>query len=92
MVFREMDPADVRKALEGHTDVIQPALRAHQEYFKSLSCYRCDGEVLAVVNTRELFRPNAILPNFLAKCRACGCEFEPYTKIEVAGPDKPRPI
>jgi len=89
MVFQEMKPEDVRKALEGHKNILQPALEEHQRFFKSLSCYRCGSEVMPIVNTRQLFRGNAILPNFLAKCRTCGCDFEPSTKIEVKGPDQP---
>lgn len=82
-----MDPADVRRALENQADVIKPAIEAHEAYFRRLSCHRCSGEVLAIVNPRQLFRPNSVLPNYLARCKNCGCEFEPYTKIEVKGPD-----
>jgi len=87
MVFQEMDPALARKAIEGHVNILRPAIEEHEKYFKNLSCYRCGGDVYAMVNPRQLFRPGAILPNYLAKCRTCGCEFEPYTKIEVKGPD-----
>lgn len=92
IVFQEMRPEDIRKALQGHADIIKPALEAHQKYFSNLSCYRCGGDVLAVVNADQPFRQGSVLPNYLAKCRTCGCEFEPYTKIEVKGPDAPRGV
>jgi hypothetical protein len=90
MVFQEMKPEDARKALEGHADVIKAALEAHLKYFSNLSCYRCGSDVVAIVNPKQLFRNNSVLPNYLAKCRSCGCEFEPYTMIEVQGPDPQR--
>lgn len=92
MVFQEMKPEDVRRALEGHTDIIRPALEAHQKYFLNLSCYRCGSDVYAIINSKKLFKENNVLPNYLAKCKTCGCEFEPYTMIEVKGPDEPRGI
>jgi hypothetical protein len=88
MVFQEMKPEDVRKALEGHVNVLRPAMEEHEKYFKRLSCYRCGGDVMAFVNPSQLFRPDAVLPNFLARCKVCGCEFSPYTGIEVKGPDR----
>jgi hypothetical protein len=90
MVFQEMKLEDVKKALAGHADVIKPALEAHQQYFSNLSCYRCGGDIYAFVNPKQLFKKNSVLPNYLAKCKTCGCEFEPYTQIEVKGPDAPR--
>lgn len=92
MVFQEMKPEDARKAMEGHPDVLAPALEQHKEYFKRLSCHRCGGDVLATVNTAQLFKNNVNLPNYLAKCKTCGCEFEPYTQIEVKGPDKAKGV
>lgn len=88
MVFQEMEPEAVRKALEGHVNVLKPALEEHERYFKYLSCHRCGGEVYAFVNPHQLFKPGSVLPNYLAKCRTCGCEFEPFTKIEVRGPSR----
>lgn len=92
MVFQEMKPGDVRKALAGHVDIIKPALELHQQYFSNLSCHRCGGSVMAVVNVQTPFREGSILPNYLAKCKTCGCEFEPYTKIEVKGPDRAKGV
>lgn len=92
MVFQEMKPEDVRRALAGQPNVLKPALEAHEKYFANLSCYRCGGDVYAIVNPKKLFREGSVLPNFLAKCKSCGCEFEPYTMIEVKGPDAPRGV
>lgn len=89
MVFQEMKPEDVRKALEGQVDVVSSAMEQHRLFFSKLSCPRDGSDVIAIVNSKKLFRENAVIPNFLAKCKSCGCEFEPYTQIEVKGPDGP---
>lgn len=86
MVLVQMDPKDVLKALEGHSNALAPEVAAHEQYFKTLSCVRCGGEVYAFVDPSRLYKPGAMLPSYLARCRACGCEFEPYTKIEVRTP------
>lgn len=85
-----MDPKDVRKALEGHENVLEPALEEMKRYFRFLSCVNCGGEVYPFVDARQLFKPGAVLPNYMARCKACGAEFEPYTKIEVRGPAPPK--
>lgn len=92
MVFQEMKPEDVRKALKGQVDIIKPAVEAHQKYFSNLSCHRCGGEVFPIVNVAMPFKTGSVLPNYLAKCKTCGTEFEPYTKIEVKGPDRAKGV
>ena len=89
MIFKTMPTAEVLKALEGQEDILTPAFLEHQRYFKDLSCPRCNSAVMPVVNPRNLYRENALLPNFLAKCTGCECVFEPYTKIEVELPRVP---
>lgn len=32
------------------------------------------------------FRAGSVLPNYLAKCKLCETEFEPYTGIQVSPP------
>jgi hypothetical protein len=86
MIFKPMNPDDVRKALEGHQDVLTPAMEAVDNYFHNLSCPACGGECMRFVDPSGLYKEGALLPTFLARCKACGIEFEPYTKIQVSGP------
>jgi hypothetical protein len=88
MIFKQMNPDDVRKALEGHENVIEKEMRKVTEYFSNLSCLYCGGSCRAITNSKKIFEPGEILPNFLAECNDCGCQFTPYTKIEVKGPTK----
>jgi hypothetical protein len=86
MIFKTMKQDEVRKALEGHQDILKPAFEAQDKFFRSLSCPECRGDVMATVNSKTPFRDSSILPNCLAKCKVCGVEFEPHTGIQVTLP------
>lgn len=94
MIFKTLPAVAVRKALEGQEDVITPAVKDHEAFFKRLSCPSCGGEVMPVVHpvmnretgTRSPFRSGSVLPNYLAKCKICETEFEPHTGIQVSAP------
>lgn len=86
MLFKPMKPEDVRKALEGHEDILKKANDESLAFFKRLSCPSCGGEVLRIVNAQKPFKANELLANFLGKCKTCGIEFEPYTGIQITMP------
>lgn len=86
MLFKPMKPEDVRKLLEGHENIVDKAEKESVAFFRMLSCPSCGGEVQRIVNARKPFKEGEILPNFLGKCKLCGVEFEPYTKIQVSMP------
>lgn len=88
MSFKTMKTEDVLKALEGHQNVLKPAVEAHQAYFRRIQCVACGGECMPILNSKKLFREGDILPNYLAKCKTCGVEFEPYTGIQVSAPGR----
>jgi len=86
MIFKTMKKEDILKALEGHKDVLSEAKKQNDLFFSKLSCISCGGDVIPFVNPRKLFKENEILPNFLARCKQCNCEFEPYTGIQLNNP------
>lgn len=87
MIFKPMKQDELRKVLEDQKNVLKPAVEAHEEYFKRLSCPSCGGECMPFVDPSRLFREGALLPNYLARCKSCGVEFEPYTKVQVTMPN-----
>jgi hypothetical protein len=89
MIFKPMKTEDVLKALEGQENVLKPAVEAHERYFAKLRCHRCGSAVHPILNPKQLFREGSILPNYLAECSSCKCQFEPYTLIEVKLPSPP---
>jgi hypothetical protein len=94
MIFMTLPPDAVRKILEGHQDVLTPAQKEHEVFFRHLSCPSCGGGVMPIVHPvmnretgqRSPFRAGDVLPNYLAKCKVCEVEFEPYTGIQVTAP------
>ena len=87
MIFKTMKTEDVRKALEGQENILEAAQKENEAFFKRLTCPSCGGEVMPIVNARKPFLADAILPNYLGKCKACGVEFEPYTGIQITMPN-----
>jgi len=83
MLFKTMPKEVILKALEGHENILDKAVEEQQQFFKRLSCPSCGGEVIAIVNPKQIFKKGALLPNCLAKCKVCEIEFEPYTGIQV---------
>ena len=88
MIFKEMDPNEIRKLLEGHESVLAPEIRRHEKYFESLQCMYCGGNCRPFVSPEKLFESGSVIPKYLAECNDCGHQFEPYTKIELRGPVK----
>ena len=79
------------KAIEGHENVLFKAEEVSQELFRRLRCpyTACGGAVARKVDPDRLFREGDYLPNYLAVCKDCGCEFEPQTGIiTVMGRDR----
>lgn len=86
MIFKPMKPEDVRKALEGQENILDPAVKENEAFFKRLACPSCGGEVMPIVNAKTPFKKGSILPNYIAKCKTCGVEFEPHTGIQITMP------
>ena len=88
MIFKEMDKEEVLKVLEGQKDILSEEKQKHEEYFAHLRCISCRGdEIEPFVDPESLYAPGSFLPNYLARCSACGCEFTPYTKIQTSSSD-----
>jgi hypothetical protein len=86
MIFKPMKKEDVLKSLGGQEDVLTPEVKRNEEYFRSLSCPYCGNKCMPFVDPSRLFREGDLLPNYMARCVACGSEFEPYTKILTTVP------
>lgn len=84
--FHEMDPDVIRKLLEGHENVIAPAVEKEQALMSSSPCPVCKGtETEARVNAKRPFIKGKILPNKLLHCLHCGAEFDPGTGLILKG-------
>lgn len=95
MIFKEMKIEDVLKALEGQEDVLSKEVEAHNRYIEKLTCFQCGSpDIEQFVDPEHLFKEGSVLPNYLVRCTSCGCEFEPYTKVQVklADEENLRPV
>jgi hypothetical protein len=88
VIFKEMDPAEVRKALEGHDFTLQDEVNKTMAYFAKLQCLYCGGSCRPVVNAEKPFEEGSVLPNYIAECNDCGAQASPYTRIEIKGPTR----
>lgn len=88
MIFKEMDPKDVLQLLEGQENILAPEVKKHEDYFQKLQCVYCGGSCRPFVSPEKLFESGSMLPKYLAECNDCGSQFEPYTKIELRGPQR----
>lgn len=80
--FKEMDPEHIRELIDGHENVISPAMEREQSFLKSISCPRCgEFETEARINSKRPFSHGMILPNKILVCLRCQTEFEPHTKL-----------
>lgn len=86
VIFQEMDPDSIRQALQGQENILDAEVAKVDRYFESLACPYCRGAVFPVAATPVVFE--GFLPKFLAECSDCGCQFEPYTAIELRGPQR----
>lgn len=90
MIFKPMKPEEVRRLIEGHKDIVTPAVTEVINFVRHLSCPSCGGDVIEVVNSRTPFKEGSIVPNFLGECISCKVQFEPYTRIQVSMPNNNR--
>ena len=82
--MRMLDPAVVWAALEGHEDIITPAVAEREAYVKNMRCPFCQGDkVSAEIDTQRPFSENSLLPRFNCRCGDCLCLFTPHTFLVV---------
>lgn len=74
--YKEMKPEEVRKALEGHVNILSDALDREKSSLQNAQCPKCRSHSLDVsVDAKRPFTPGSILSNKVAKCLECEVEF-----------------
>lgn len=88
--FKELSADEIRRILDARTekgeklyeDVLTPLVEKEDRLFESASCPKCHtGPTRKVLNTHRPFVPGSPLPNMIARCVACGTEFDPKTGL-----------
>lgn len=85
--FKEMDPDLIHKLMEGHENVIRPAIEKEQAYLGTIACPACGASSLeAQMNPKRPFTKGSILVNKVMICLTCKAEFEPDTRLISKAP------
>jgi len=92
-VFKEMDPEDVLRALEGHTDILSEESARYEKLYRSKKCHRGCGDLTKEFHPSHVFSDgNAAIGRALMRCSVCKYLMDPFTDItlEIGDPSKVR--
>src|SRR5512144_755912 len=88
--FKELSAEEIRRILDARTekgeklyeDILTPLVEKEDRLFETASCPKChSGATRKVINTHRPFVSGSPLPNMIARCVACGTEFDPKTGL-----------
>jgi hypothetical protein len=80
--FKEMSAEVVRKALEGHEDILTPENMKEEAFFRHASCPACGGQNHSpTIDPVRPFSPHSPLPQKNLVCLACQTSFNPRTGL-----------
>ena len=81
-VFKELDPEITRKLLEGYEDVLTPAVKARDEFYKQFRCKRCGKNCQKEFVRGHIFADEGdIAPRSCLRCTSCRCLFDPHSGV-----------
>lgn len=80
--FKTLSPELIKKALEGHVDILTPEVKKEEAFLRNVSCPLCQGRDLnSFVDPAHPFSDGKLLANKLMSCEKCNIEFNPYTML-----------
>jgi len=82
VTFKELDPAFVLKALEGHPDVLTAAAKERYGWYESFSCPRCLTKLIKEFDIRHTFAdPDYPVSRALLRCHNCRYLIDPHSNV-----------
>lgn len=81
--FKEMDPEVVWRLIEGHEDVLAPALKSREDFYSQFNCPRCKCKLIKEFDPRTCFSGDGELPKALLRCPSCSYMIDPHTNLVV---------
>jgi hypothetical protein len=77
-----MDPDEISKLLEGHTNIVTPMAEKREAFYKSQQCPNCESTSLTrSTNSRIAFRGDDPLARYVMTCQDCDCVFDPHSNL-----------
>jgi hypothetical protein len=83
MPYREMNPEDVWKAIEGHENVLSGEQKKMDVFYRQFVCPSCKGTALSRrFDPRHAFAdPTQIMARATLFCDECHCHFDPHSGL-----------
>ena len=94
MMFKEMDPALVWKAIEGYQNELASEQRALDAFYRQFRCQRCGSTCRKETIPNHAFADPAVLvPRSVLRCLSCEALFDPHSgiRLEMGNPAKSPP-
>lgn len=86
-VFKEMDPDEIRRLLEGHQDVLTPESTKEQAFLKVCACPLCRSySHEQFMDPARPFIPGVPLVSRYLRCLQCSAEWDPRTGLILKAP------
>lgn len=90
-LFKEMDPEEALRAIEGHEDVLQPEAARLDGFYRTFSCPRCKCPLQKEFDMRHAFADQSTMnARALLRCGNCQYLIDPHNNvvIEYGDPSK----
>jgi hypothetical protein len=89
-IFKEMNPEDVFKALEGQKDILTGAIKERDDFYSTFHCPRCNGDLHKEFDSKHTFDGKSIVPRALLRCEICKYLIDPHSNlvVETGDPSK----
>lgn len=83
-VFKEMDPALVLQAIEGHKDVLRDEADRLDSLYQTFKCPRCQCSLQKEFDPRHAFSdPGAMNARALLRCTTCRYLINPHDRMVI---------
>lgn len=87
MIFKELPREDLLKLLEGQENILGKEVSRLQTDAERCLCPFCSAaKPILFVDAKRPYKDGSALPNFLARCRACGAEFALFSGLALTVP------
>lgn len=87
MVIKTLDPQKCLEIVSQYENILDRPQKDMESYFSKLTCIKCGNNNIdkfpyfIIEENIQKVVYDGVLPKQMAKCKACQCEFEPYTKL-----------
>ncbi len=78
-LFKELDPDIIRRAVQGHEDVLGPAHIKQEAFYRQFQCPRCKCSMDKEFKSGAAFDGESLVARALLRCPLCNLLLAPNT-------------